>query len=709
MGDLAAKIHHEPIESIDEDLFGRRGIVDSISKTIVERSMGNQSCYTIGIYGKWGEGKTSLLNMVCEKISCETNIHIVKFNPWLFKDQESLLLDFFKALEKGNSKAVVKKIKQYGPLVSLGISGLLNIALPGLGNVVNNSLKQLTKAISKIDIDIRQLKKELNKSIQQSGKHLLILIDDVDRLDKDEMHALFKLIRQNADFVNTTYLIAMDVDMVAKSIGKRFENGDEASGKHFLEKIVHVPIYLPKIQRGHLNKIIDDMISKQLDTLFSTDTIISTPQRKELNDKLHRYVYPLFSTVREIILYTNSLFFILPLVYREVNLSDLCLLEALKLFHPDGYYRIRDNKYIITGIGSAYFSKYVLESDEQKRKRREQFIDSLLSNIKQEQQALIEEIIDDILAPFISPTNNNNLSLHSHKRLCSSSYFDKYFLYTTPDDMISDIESDEFVKNIPSINIDNLLAQLEYYYNRFGYNELKRMIYQMLYMKYFNTIDNDSVEKICVALSRMSVNKKRKDYTFDETDSHFEIFICDIIERYVNNLNPVSNEIIPNDEKKLQIVERILSEKELTLFHLFFAAHLCDKCGIYYVYQEKFNKMVCNLIKRYILQNKIDPLFELDQIPTTILFGIWKEENPEDYKKQVDTYIVKEEFNVIPFIQKMIYNSEENYYNMFCKLFDADEIFRKVKDINPSEISHYNTTVGYFIRRHQNKQQIQTS
>jgi len=57
-----------------------------------------------------------------------------------------------------------------------------------LGKVVKGSLNEFTDAISKIDIDIRKLKKEVNASIKASEKHLLIVIDDVDRLDKDELH-----------------------------------------------------------------------------------------------------------------------------------------------------------------------------------------------------------------------------------------------------------------------------------------------------------------------------------------------------------------------------------------------------------------------------------------------------------------------------------------------------------------------------------------
>lgn len=143
-----------PKEKLEDDLFGWAPIVNRIADIIRLKSSVSHDCFTIGIYGKWGEGKSSLMNMVCENLSLEENIEVIHFNPWLFKDQESLLLDFFKTLQKGNiSDEFVNKIKQYGPMVSLGVSGLVNLALPGMGTIVGKSLNKYIKAVSSIKSD----------------------------------------------------------------------------------------------------------------------------------------------------------------------------------------------------------------------------------------------------------------------------------------------------------------------------------------------------------------------------------------------------------------------------------------------------------------------------------------------------------------------------------------------------------------------------
>ena len=52
-----------PKQSLKEDDFGWAPIVNRISDLVIHK-VRHHSCFIIGIYGKWGEGKTSLMNMV---------------------------------------------------------------------------------------------------------------------------------------------------------------------------------------------------------------------------------------------------------------------------------------------------------------------------------------------------------------------------------------------------------------------------------------------------------------------------------------------------------------------------------------------------------------------------------------------------------------------------------------------------------------------
>lgn len=101
-----------PITTAKDDVFGRKRIVDAVVQTIINKSQSKHTCFTIGIYGKWGDGKTSTLNLISEQLNQQENIIISCFNPWLFKDQESLLLDFFNSIDGKNiSQDFVKGLK----------------------------------------------------------------------------------------------------------------------------------------------------------------------------------------------------------------------------------------------------------------------------------------------------------------------------------------------------------------------------------------------------------------------------------------------------------------------------------------------------------------------------------------------------------------------------------------------------------------------
>lgn len=690
-----------PKECLEEDIFGWSPIVNRISDIIKFQSKVDHSCFTIGVYGKWGEGKTSLMNMVCENLKNEKGIKIIHFNPWLFKDQESLLLDYFKTLQSGiTNKKVVEKIKKYGPLVSIGISGVLNLALPGTGSLLKGSLDQVIDAVSEIKNDLASLKKEVNDSIILSKQHYLIIIDDVDRLDKDELHTLFKLVRQNADFVNTTYMIAMDAELVAKSIGCRFESGDEKSGKNFLEKIIQVPFFVPKVQRGHLNKMLNTLLLPKIEILLS-ESGKRTTKIDEIKESLNLYVSPLFNSAREIIVYINSLTIILPLVYKDVNISDLCLLEALKLFHPKGYNIIRQNKLIITDSIEPSF-KDIGESPEIRQHKRNDFIEKLFENIESDKTLYLKEIIERLLGPFISPSYHNNVHTLNEKSICSSYYFNNYFQYTHPDDIISDDETDRLIEDLGSASQEELIERFEFYYKTYGIDELKRVVYMILPMKNTYNINNDTVGLICVALARLSINKTRRFYTEPESGFHIEFNICDILNSYVvnRNENKLDGSITHDYEKQIEIIENIFLIEEILPFHLFLATHLYEKCNVCYSEREKIDKIFLKLIQQNIENNGIESMFTLGQTPTTVLFGIWKKMDSENYAVKVNDYINNEKFDVVHFVSKMIYNSNDKYYKIFCELFDADIIFDKLKEVVPNDIPDYHHTIGYFMRMH---------
>nr|NJM04347.1 P-loop domain-containing protein [Desulfobacula sp.] len=106
-----------------------------------------------------------------------------------------------------------------------------------------------------------KLRKKLKKELIDRQKKLVIVIDDIDRLNKSEIRQIFRLIRVNADFPNTIYLLAFD----RKIIEKNLEEQVGVSGKDYLNKIVQVNFDVPFANPSKISKF----LFRELDRILS--------------------------------------------------------------------------------------------------------------------------------------------------------------------------------------------------------------------------------------------------------------------------------------------------------------------------------------------------------------------------------------------------------------------------------------------------------
>ena len=239
-----------PKTHIDQDELGFEPFVKKVSKGI--KNYNQKECFVISVEGQWGIGKTTFMNLVKNEI--QDDVEILHFNPWLLTDIESLVVTFFSELMKVVSRInmdaqlkekFLKEMKKF----LIGLSYVLPDRVTfGFGETkaMYNIGGRREKLSAEKKLSLDEQKSKINKYLLDiydiTGKKIVIVIDDIDRLMDKETELIFRLIKGIADFDNLIYILLFDRRIVSESL-KHFKSEE---GSQYLDKIVQYPLTVPK-------------------------------------------------------------------------------------------------------------------------------------------------------------------------------------------------------------------------------------------------------------------------------------------------------------------------------------------------------------------------------------------------------------------------------------------------------------------------------
>lgn len=253
---------------------------------------------------------------------------------------------------------------------------------------------------------------------------LIIVIDDIDRLNNTEIRQIFQLVKSLADFPNTIYLLSFDKDVVINALKKV----QEGSGNEYLEKVVQVPFEIPQISKRE----VEHFLFKNLDELIQYIAEERWDQTYWGNI-YHSGLKHLFNNIRDVNRYLNSLSFGFHLVKDEVNPIDFIAITAMQVFIPNLYKSIKDNKVLFAGIKDSY------PESEDAREKEQSRIEIILNQVDELQPDILTDFLQRLF-PRMENVSYSHSFLESWRkkgRICSPDIFDTYFKLFIPKDEIS--------------------------------------------------------------------------------------------------------------------------------------------------------------------------------------------------------------------------------------------------------------------------------
>ena len=328
-----------------EDLLGFKIHADLIAEVVNDTDL---LPITMGVFGDWGSGKSSILKILSQQLKQEDDgTFVLYFNGWLFEGYDdakaALLESIIKEFEENKrfgpdiKEKAKKLIKSVNWMRVLGL-GFKNIALPvadayltggisilpfiaGKLSKIDNKdileklkgenpegfLKSLLKDLPEEDPSmlVREFRENFKQLIEESNiSKLVIIIDDLDRCQPDRIIENLEAIKLFLNVENTAFIIGADPRIVRHAISHRFKVRDVEPGitnrvvDDYLEKLIQVPYYLPKLSDSEVETYISLLICKrELD--FSTFQKVLTAFNEYRNK--NRYSVFGLTNIKEII------------------------------------------------------------------------------------------------------------------------------------------------------------------------------------------------------------------------------------------------------------------------------------------------------------------------------------------------------------------------------------------------------------------------
>jgi hypothetical protein len=388
-------------------------------------------------------------------------------------------------------------------------------------------------------------------------------MDDLDRLDHNELHAMLKIVKTNADFDNVTYVLALDDKMAAASIGRFYAQGGPNAGAQFLEKIIQVPIQIPPPQKLILNARISDLI---YDAYKVAGVPVSNQDSVRFSQEIYGRIANWFVNLREAKRLSNALIGSLLRLNDEVNIIDMTIVEAIKFRLPDLYEYMKSHDHIFVGMDESHprFDEFV-QMPDYFVKVRQSFLKDTLPKFEQSSGIAVKATLLQLFPRLKDADRKPALSDYSdldewikEQRIGSLYYYRRYFELNIPVDETPDVQIFEFLRRLGPESNDGAINE---WFDKLVHN---RNFHRLVRRFRSRVVEMDHVTR--VKLTRLVV-RQGNDLKIDSSYPEAEDFVLHVIRNSERSHRmEIATEVVRHGVPK-EMVQRIvhqLKKNELT-------------------------------------------------------------------------------------------------------------------------------------------------
>lgn len=415
----------DPIKSWAQDALGRAALVDSLSvKIMIAKAP------VLVLSGAFGSGKASTLNLLGEHLGDKAIT--VSFSTWLPGSAETLssylLADIANECKK---QYVVPGLRQSARRLATALGQKVPL--------LSDYLKLLPVPTQKDDIE------NLKSALVRFPKRVVVLLDEIDRMEKEELVTLLKVIRGISTLPNLTFVCAGDRRTIVETVKGEYSD----KNNEYFEKFFPVLIQVPEPDPAGLHRAGTERL---VAAFAGRDWFENEPEKTKFRDQIEKLwdgrIAPYCRNLRTIGLLANDVSVAAAPLRREVDPVDLTLIELLRRFKPVIYELVARNSLALTG-GESMLRGGPFQTDEDADKNKAEFLADLKSALPDDDDLDQVKGVLFELFPLLSkgggplkrprPLRKDQTD-ESDKRISEPGMFPAYFRYEIPDAIFSSVE-----------------------------------------------------------------------------------------------------------------------------------------------------------------------------------------------------------------------------------------------------------------------------
>ena len=422
----------DPIRSWSQDALERAPLINAISFSLL---MGKVP--VLALLGEFGSGKTSIFNLLRDHL--QHKAIVVSFSTWLPGSSETLSTYLLGDIARECGRHYVAPGLRRD---ARKIAAALAKSVP----VLNDFSEMLSSSTQWQDVQ------SLADAISRLPKRVIVLLDEVDRMQRKEILALLKIVRGVSTSPNLSFVFAFDRRTVERAVCKAFDSDSNVYFEKFFPVTVRVPVADGEVLRNiGIHRLVGTLRRRRW---FEID-LDESEFIKQIEKIWNELIAPFCQTPRAVGLLANDVGVAASSLKGEINPVDLTLIELLRRFEVSVYeivWRYRD---ILTGGEDLLSPSFRYQSDHEKGRRKRQLVVELDKAVEDPDRLETIRTMLDYMFPLYSKIDERRLrsvparwrkeDVHDQK-ICDPSLIAAYFRYKLPQDLFSSRELTAFLR-----------------------------------------------------------------------------------------------------------------------------------------------------------------------------------------------------------------------------------------------------------------------